>query len=105
MYERKLTNDACGASISESCELQTAIQGFVPILQRQVKRLAIKRRRDNSLIREDNSIDRVRKEEERGANYVNNKHVLYIHVVIFMHAQLHSATSLTAITSITIALY
>jgi len=31
VYERKLINDVCGASISESCELQTAIQGFANV--------------------------------------------------------------------------
>ena len=51
---------------------------LMSLLQRQVKRLANKRRRDNTLIREENSIDRERKEEERAADYMNNKHVLYI---------------------------
>ena len=66
MYERKLINDACGTSISESCELQTAIQGFANVPTALAgKRLANKRRRDNTLIREENSIDRERQEEEK----------------------------------------
>jgi len=35
------------------------------LLHWQVKRLANKRRRDNTLIREENSIDRERQEEEK----------------------------------------
>ena len=67
MYERKLINDVCGASISESCELQTARVYRVllmSLLHWQVKRLANKRRRDNTLIREENSIDRDRERQE-----------------------------------------
>ena len=38
---------------------------LMSLLHWQVKRLANKRRRDNTLIREENSIDRERQEEEK----------------------------------------